>query len=95
MTIVILIKLQQVLQFSAIWLSRHNFFDVLFITYFLQPLHWYSFKACKLKQWKGGLSSDINVELFTNYETLAFLRKKILLKKKPLKRGGGHFEELS
>jgi len=35
MTIVILIKLQQELQFSAIWLSHHNYFDVLFITYLL------------------------------------------------------------
>lgn len=35
MTIVILMKLQQELQFSAIWLSHHNYFDVLFITYLL------------------------------------------------------------
>lgn len=39
MTIVILIKLQQELQFSAIWLSHHNYFDVLFITYLLQLLY--------------------------------------------------------
>lgn len=86
MTIVILIKLQQVLQFSTIWLSRHNYFDVLFITYLLQPLYWYSFKACKLSRWKtlnvkGSLSSYIYIYMLDfspNYETLAFLMGQIL-----------------
>lgn len=57
----------------------------LLLSYLLQPLYQYSFKACKLTWWKilnvkGRLSSYINVEFFT--KLWGFLMAKISLKKK-------------